>query len=150
MDCPKCLGKLQEIAVEKVKIDTCTVCEGIWFDKDELEKVISRDAFDLKHIDLDRDRFDSFEIPYTVAKDLNEKEGKCPRCDDGTVLKRKEHEKTKGLFIDICPNCKGIWLDGGEIRYLRQHYFKDLADKMLAIKEFIISRLRRREKEREQ
>jgi len=36
LNCPKCLGKLEEKSVENVKVDICWVCEGIWFDKNEL------------------------------------------------------------------------------------------------------------------
>ncbi|MCO7124965.1 zf-TFIIB domain-containing protein [Sporolactobacillus shoreicorticis] len=35
----------------------------------------------------------------------------CPVCDDVRI---KEIEK-EGVLIDTCPNCKGIWLDRGEL-----------------------------------
>lgn len=34
----------------------------------------------------------------------------CPVCDD----KMKEVERS-GVMLDICPGCKGIWLDRGEL-----------------------------------
>lgn len=40
MKCPKCGGTLEEKELEKVKIDVCSKCEGIWFDKGELELLI--------------------------------------------------------------------------------------------------------------
>lgn len=40
--------------------------------------------------------------------------GKCPR--DGTPLEEKEMEQVK---IDFCPQCRGIWLDAGELEMLR-------------------------------
>lgn len=36
---------------------------------------------------------------------------KCPVCD-GTTM--REVEKN-GVLIDICPTCKGVWLDRGEL-----------------------------------
>jgi hypothetical protein len=38
---------------------------------------------------------------------------KCPVCD--TTM--KEIEKN-GIMIDICPDCKGVWLDRGELEKL--------------------------------
>lgn len=35
----------------------------------------------------------------------------CPVCED---VRMKEVERD-GVLIDICPNCKGVWLDRGEI-----------------------------------
>jgi Zn-finger nucleic acid-binding protein len=35
---------------------------------------------------------------------------KCPVCD----TQMKEIEKN-AIMIDICPNCKGVWLDRGEL-----------------------------------
>jgi hypothetical protein len=36
--------------------------------------------------------------------------GRCPR--DGAAL---SEQKLEGVAIDICPTCKGIWLDAGEL-----------------------------------
>jgi uncharacterized protein len=43
LDCPKCDGKLVETDLEKVKIDTCQKCGGVWFDAGELAQVMSKD-----------------------------------------------------------------------------------------------------------
>jgi hypothetical protein len=38
----------------------------------------------------------------------------CPRCET-SALQERERE---GLTIDICPSCRGIWLDRGELEKL--------------------------------
>lgn len=38
---------------------------------------------------------------------------KCPLCD----VKMREVER-RGVLIDVCPECKGIWLDKGELEKL--------------------------------
>ena len=38
---------------------------------------------------------------------------KCPKC--GGDLKEIEHHQVK---VDQCPDCKGVWLDAGEIELL--------------------------------
>lgn len=40
IDCPKCDGKLVELAFEGVQIDRCNKCNGIWLDAGELELLI--------------------------------------------------------------------------------------------------------------
>lgn len=36
---------------------------------------------------------------------------KCPVCKDVTLLMSEK----KGIEIDYCPECRGIWLDKGEL-----------------------------------
>ena len=35
---------------------------------------------------------------------------KCPSCDETLLMSDKN-----GIEIDYCPNCRGIWLDRGEL-----------------------------------
>lgn len=39
VDCPKCDGKLVETDFEKIKIDVCNKCSGVWFDAGEFVHV---------------------------------------------------------------------------------------------------------------
>ena len=39
---------------------------------------------------------------------------KCPVCKDVTLLMSEK----KGIEIDYCPDCRGIWLDRGELEKL--------------------------------
>lgn len=38
---------------------------------------------------------------------------KCPLCE----VSMKEVER-RGVLIDVCPECKGVWLDKGELEKL--------------------------------
>lgn len=40
----------------------------------------------------------------------------CPVCDG---VRMREVEKD-GVMIDVCPSCKGVWLDRGELDKLMQ------------------------------
>ena len=40
---------------------------------------------------------------------------KCPNCD-ATLLMSEKH----GVEIDYCPNCRGIWLDKGEMEKIME------------------------------
>lgn len=35
---------------------------------------------------------------------------KCPNCDQTLVMADRQ-----GIEIDYCPNCRGVWLDKGEL-----------------------------------
>ncbi len=39
---------------------------------------------------------------------------KCPSCKEVTLLMSEK----KGVEIDYCPECRGIWLDKGELEKL--------------------------------
>lgn len=41
---------------------------------------------------------------------------KCPVCPDATLLMSER----QGVEIDYCPNCRGVWLDRGELDKLIQ------------------------------
>ena len=41
---------------------------------------------------------------------------KCPVCKDVTLLMSEK----KGVEIDYCPECHGIWLDRGELEKLME------------------------------
>lgn len=41
---------------------------------------------------------------------------KCPVCPDTTLLMSER----QGVEIDYCPNCRGVWLDRGELDKLVQ------------------------------
>ena len=40
MCCPKCGQKMAEVPLEGIKVDRCTACGGIYFDKGELELLL--------------------------------------------------------------------------------------------------------------
>ena len=41
---------------------------------------------------------------------------KCPVCKEVTLLMTEK----KGIEIDYCPECRGIWLDRGELEKLTE------------------------------
>ncbi len=120
MDCPKCVGKLQEKTITAYEmyenknlkgaglsfdlvVNQCFACGGVWFDKGELNK-------------YQRERFTSVDAP-SLGKDLDAqldiKKGKCPVCS--IVMTRAPLEETPAVQADSCSKCGGIWLDSTEI-----------------------------------
>jgi Zn-finger nucleic acid-binding protein len=44
MRCPKCGEPLKERSFQKIAIDQCTSCRGIWLDAGELEQVAEKES----------------------------------------------------------------------------------------------------------
>lgn len=40
----------------------------------------------------------------------------CPRCNDSLI-----EQARSGVQVDVCPRCRGIWLDRGELEKLAQY-----------------------------
>jgi len=78
-----------------VSLDCCPGCNGLWFDRGELEK--------LARID---------DILSTLGKAVPT-ELSCPRC--AHVLSEHATEEAIGVNIDRCQDCGGVWLDRGEL-----------------------------------
>lgn len=48
---------------------------------------------------------------------------KCPKCESTLIERTAENKKTK---VDICPTCKGLWLDSGELEAMMHVAAKEL------------------------
>ena len=49
---------------------------------------------------------------------------KCPRCET-TALDERERD---GITIDVCANCRGLWLDRGELEKLIARAARELEE----------------------
>ncbi len=106
MNCPKCqTATLAQFKVEGVAVDRCSTCAGTWFDVHELGQLLAEDARQVAA--LTRGASD---------QSLDQKRGRCPR--DGADLLRIYSAIDRGVVLDACADCHGIWLDGGEFAKL--------------------------------
>lgn len=133
MKCPKCDGNLESKTFKKVKIEECSKCNGMWFERDELKNAKDSTDEDLRWLDFDI--FEEKENKYSKK----ESDRVCPR--DEAKLETLTYSDSK-INIDVCPDCHGIWLDSGEfekiINYLEKRvdsttsgeYAKDLAHEL--------------------
>ena len=106
MNCPKCEAEtLGEFSVHGVAVDRCSSCAGIWFDAHELSQLLAEEA-----------RYVTSLRRGHVKDEVEGKRGKCPR--DGSELLRVYSSIDRSVILDACPDCRGIWLDGGEFEKL--------------------------------
>ncbi len=130
MNCLKCLGKLQKKHIEGIEVECCYICEGIWFDTGELERVIKLDSQDFDFDQVGHGEFDGKEC-VEFKKEYDSKPAACPKCNNGTLLINKEYHGKSVVHADCCPHGHGIWLDGGEIQYLRQRWVVDFKKRLM-------------------
>jgi len=79
-----------------VELDHCHTCRGLWFDRGELTRHFANLGSEVLEADL--------RVGQPTALS-------CPRCQDvqltGAVL--------DSVAVEACPQCHGIFLDGGEV-----------------------------------
>lgn len=123
LKCPIDHKPLLKLVIDNITIDYCRECCGIWLDSGELESLLDK-------------RIECSEMVEKIA--LNEKQDRsskeCPACEKGLNKVDKE-----GIKVDICPSCRGVWLDGGEFALIYERHRNSSGAKFSsALKEHII------------
>ena len=106
MRCPVCKVPMIIVEHEKIELDYCTKCLGVWFDAGELELLAER-------LSLDKETLSLHEIWALPEANVTEKSRRCPICRK-KMRKVYIGEETK-VLLDICPIQNGIWFDSGEV-----------------------------------
>ena len=58
---------------------------------------------------------------------------KCPVCKDATLTMAERH----GIEVDYCPQCRGVWLDRGELdKIIEQAAAQDVSDIQAASRQY--------------
>lgn len=97
--CPRDRTKLVATKVKDVAIDECPKCQGIFLDKNELKKLTG---------DADLNKYLRDMVGYDVDSQLI-----CPSC--GGLM---DIEQVRGVEVEVCLTCFGLWLDHGEVEAL--------------------------------
>lgn len=93
--CPRCWEEMWIVERKGEKLDTCHRCKGIWFDASELDSVLGGEG--------------RVELLVGIKPSIRGEKLECPAC-----RAFMEPKDIFGVFVDICPDCGGIWLDAGE------------------------------------
>jgi len=101
--CPACSDLLFRRRIEGIETDGCPSCGGVWLDKGELHQLA-------KSSEALRTLARTF-VPGT-PRAVQKPNGMCPRCEE--PLKPFEFDQFRGVRLDRCKKCGGMWLDHGE------------------------------------
>ena len=111
MKCPACAEDLRELKVAGLAVDVCDgPCGGIWFAHFEINKV------DEAHAALTAALL---ALPFNPQAVVVPNRRACPRCVEVVMMQHK-FRPDKPVVVDECPNCGGLWLDGGELAEIRR------------------------------
>jgi Zn-finger nucleic acid-binding protein len=91
---------------ERIELDYCVQCHGVWFDAGELELM-------LKSLGLDAAEFSMAGIMVLQEEETDEKKRKCPLCRK--KMKKVIIGREPEVLIDACTEGEGLWFDGGEV-----------------------------------
>lgn len=113
MICPACGASLRRFKYRGLVVDTCTRCQGIWFDPGEMMEYIE---FLLKdHADIPDAKID-LDSEVVTERKISESSRTCPRCNE--TMQKLNYAYDSNIILDKCSTCEGIWADGPEIERL--------------------------------
>ncbi len=107
MKCPVCKIDMIVVEYQKIELDYCTRCQGVWFDCGEVDLL-------LKSVQPEK-ASQSNPLALTAAQSAEGKR-KCPMC--GKRMKKAFTSGEPKVLIDACPRDDGLWFDGGEVDQL--------------------------------
>lgn len=105
--CPACVKRdMVVLELDRIEIDHCLTCGGIWLDAGELELLVGAPDKGTALSTLFSDRSDAG----------GETARPCPIC--GARMVKQATGSEPSLVIDRCPAGHGVWLDDGELQAL--------------------------------
>jgi len=119
MICPTCKSDMIVVEHNKIELDYCTECQGVWFDSGELELLLEPMMLGSPNLFF-TDIFDS------EKAESPEKKRRCPICSQ--KMKKTAIGQQPEILIDVCRQGDGLWFDGGELDQLIKHMAKELLE----------------------
>ncbi|MGE0495122.1 MAG: DUF5685 family protein [Vulcanimicrobiota bacterium] len=101
-NCPGCGQTMQLLDVSGIEIDECTRCGGVWLDDHELDALSELPEVPARLLETKK--------ASEFTRGIPENQRLCPRC-----RQRLELLDFDSLKLDICRQCKGTYLDHGEL-----------------------------------
>ncbi|NLS96256.1 MAG: hypothetical protein GXX96_29300 [Planctomycetaceae bacterium] len=109
MKCPRDGTQLTRVIIAGVELDKCHKCDGIWCDRDEMERLR-----DLKISEVEELLEQKYGSPsFHEGKPAGHM--RCPRCGEEARLIEYTVSYGKPVNIDRCQRCFGVWLDDREL-----------------------------------
>ncbi|GLQ31825.1 rhomboid family intramembrane serine protease [Litoribrevibacter albus] len=102
--CPHCRQEqLDATHYHEEELDICRSCGGIWFERGELNSLISK-------VDNGEDASDYASL---LGASNGPSKLKCPDCS--STLHKYQLLKDYDVEVDICRSCNGVWVDREEL-----------------------------------
>jgi Zn-finger nucleic acid-binding protein len=113
MICPRDKVPLVKREIDGYHYHFCDRCHGVWFSKSGLQKYIS---------DQDRPQIIKTGQEPWETHDARTRPGLCPVDGKTPMILGIKY----GVYVDICHEHKGIWLDNGELDMIIEGIYRSL------------------------
>jgi len=115
MKCPNDNTEMGRVRIEghygqPIVLEQCKECGGIWFDEMELFSARPGEAEKIEVFDSK-----SLWTPTNIEKQIL----RCP-LDQSELFRFKDRYFLKGIILERCPSCNGIWLNRGDFTKFQQ------------------------------
>jgi uncharacterized protein len=111
MRCPVDKNDMIVVEHQKIELDHCLRCAGVWFDAGELDLLVSTIA-------ASGGKMSQTDLLTPFEAKVGETRRKCPVC--GRKMNKVWMGKEPKVLIDSCPLGEGFWFDGGELHQVLQ------------------------------
>jgi Zn-finger nucleic acid-binding protein len=97
---------MRKASRDGVLVDVCDTCGGLWLDAGELEALERKEVKERGEL-IRQARQELVEEAQQILK----VRGLCPKCQ----VERLKLIVKRGVQLDYCPRCKGLYFDDGEL-----------------------------------
>ncbi len=111
---------MEKETVGGVTVDRCNACGRLWLDDGEMNRLLTSDKSAVQGADAGPFGRES------ARAALGDRV--CPR--DKRELMEIKHPQRPDVVIEICPSCRGVLLDAGELRQLSGEEAQSWLNKM--------------------
>lgn len=111
LPCPRCRNDLDATVIDKILVDVCAPCGGVWLDHNAFETLVQGRKFS----DLSKKlNIPGYEVQPAKLKQSEKDElyVRCPICE--LFMHRRNYAKRSGIILDVCA-AHGIWFDANEL-----------------------------------
>lgn len=102
MNCPACSSEFEQLKHDRLEIDRCPTCRGLWFDENELKSYLTHSRAGIAVERHAAELGDASLLP-------------CPRCDATAMHACRR----RGVEFQKCTGCSGMFLTASSVRELR-------------------------------
>jgi Zn-finger nucleic acid-binding protein len=111
--CPACNKSLTEKEKSGIKICSCSDCQGFFMTREDMNYLLNNDIQE-EWNDLFQE-YKTSEDTFKRSRNLR----KCPVCS--VSMDNMQFQYSSGIWVDYCPGGHGIWMDGGEMKLIRDY-----------------------------
>ena len=109
--CPDCRYPMVTERHLDIDLDLCRNCAGIWFDADELGRLIAADPVGMAALEAKV-------TPRVTQRKMQAAVTTCPSCD--SLLHVYHYQYDSPIELNACLDCGGFWIQEGELEKIQQ------------------------------